>query len=214
VIAKGDFNGDGRLDLATANFNSADFTVSNFVTVLLNAGDGTLLRRHVYPVLTTPDSSVGDPQSIGTADLNGDHRPDLVTANSERHVSLLLNGGAATFYTTIDVGAFKCGDVFESDRALALGDLNGDGRADITVASDTGLCVTLAKPGLCNVQEVRGLTLSRARALLARAHCRVGSVGHTHSLLYRRGQVSGERPGFGRALPAGAKVDLVVSLGR
>jgi FG-GAP repeat len=129
-------------------------------------------------------------------------------------VSLLLNGGAATFRTTIDVGAYKCGDVDRSDRALALGDLNGDGRADIAVASDTGLCVTLAKPGLCNVQEVRGLKPSQARALLARAHCRVGSVRHAHSLLYRSRRVSVERPGFGRALPAGAKVDLVVSLGR
>jgi hypothetical protein len=205
-VALGDLNGDGRLDVAAANADTG-------VTVLLNTGDGTLLGRRVYPVLATPDSDAG-PQSIAVADLNGDHRPDLVTANSDRHVSLLLNGGGGTFHTTIDVGANKCGDVFESDRALALGDLNGDGRADITVASDTGLCVTLAKPGLCNVQEVRGLKLSQARALLARAHCRVGSVGHAHSLLYRRGQVSDERPGFGRALPAGAKVDLVVSLGR
>jgi FG-GAP repeat len=129
-------------------------------------------------------------------------------------VSLLLNGGAGIFHTAIDVGAYKCGDVFDTDRALALGDLNGDGRADITVASDTGLCVTLAKPGLCDVQEVRGLRLPHASALLARAHCRVGSVRHARSLLFERGQVSAERPGFGRALRAGGKVDLVVSLGR
>jgi beta-lactam-binding protein with PASTA domain len=74
--------------------------------------------------------------------------------------------------------------------------------------------VTLAKPGLCNVQEVRRLRLRQARALLTRAHCRVAAIRHAHTLGYQKGQVSAERPGFGRALPAGAKVDLVVSLGR
>ena len=145
-VALGDLNGDGKLDIAVASADSG-------VSILINAGDGTLLRRHVYRVLATLYSDVGDPRSIAIADLNGDHKPDLVTANFDRHVSLLLNGGAGTFRSTIDVGAYKCGDVFQSDRALALGDLNGDRRADITVASDTGLCVTLAKPGLCNVQS-------------------------------------------------------------
>ena len=206
-VALGDLNGDGKLDVAVA-------TAGSGVLIFLNAGDGTLLRGRAYRLLTTLYSDIGDPRSIAVADLNGDHRPDLVTANFDRHVSLLLNGGAGTFHATIDVGAYKCGDVFESDRALALGDLNGDGRADITVASDTGLCVTLAKPGLCNVQEVRTLRLRNARALLARAHCRVGAIRHARALGYDKGQVSAERPGFGRALPAGAKVDLVVSLGR
>ncbi len=206
-VALADLNGDGKPDVAAATGGSA-------ASVLLNAGDGTLLRRHGYRVLTTYYSDVGDPRSIAVADLNGDHRPDLVTANFDRHVSVLLNGGGGTFRSTIDVGAYKCGEVFFSDRALALGDLNGDGRADITVASDTGLCVTLAKPGLCNVQEVRAMRLRQARALLARAHCRVGVIRYAHSPGYDKGRVSAERPGFGRALRAGAKVSLVVSLGR
>jgi hypothetical protein len=206
-VALGDLNGDGKLDVAVtgANYGSG-------VAVLLNRGDGSLQARRVYPVLKTPDGP-GGPQSIAIADLNGDGKADLVTANSDHHVSLLLNDGTAAFHRSIDLGTGKCDTVFESDHGLAAGDLNGDGRADFAVAADS-LCVSLAKPGLCNVQELQGLKLANARTLLARAHCRVGAIRRAHAAETRRGLVSAQRPGFGKVLPAGAKVDLVVSLGR
>jgi hypothetical protein len=204
-VALGDLNGDRKVDVATANERG--------VSVLLNAGEGTLQRRRAYDVRGTYNSAA-DPQSIAIADLNGDHRADLATANSDRRVSLLLNDGAGKFHATIDVGAGKCGEVYQNDRWLAAGDLNGDGRVDLAVASRGGLCVALAKPGLCNVQDVEGLKVREARALLARAHCRVGKIRRARSLLFKRGEVSGQRPGFGRALRAGAKVNLVVSRGR
>jgi hypothetical protein len=205
-VALGDLNGDGKVDVATANGGPG-------VSVLLNAGDGTLRRRRIYEVLHPANMYGGVPQSITIADLNGDHRADLATANFDRHVSVLLNDGAGAFNTTIDVGTGSCREVFEADRGIAAGDLNGDGRADLAVASTGGVCVSLARPGLCNVQDVVGLKLPEARKLLARAHCRVGRVRRKRSELFRKGQISAERPGFGRALRAGAKVGLIVSLG-
>jgi hypothetical protein len=206
-VALGDLNGDGRLDVATANGLDGPG-----VSVLLNAGDGTLQRRRVYEVLH-PANEGAAPQSIAITDVNGDHRADLATANLDEHVSLLLNDGAGVFRTTIDLGTGSCREVY-NDRGIATDDLNGDGRADLVIASTGGVCVSLAKPGLCNVQDVVGLRLPEARKLLARAHCRVGKIRRKRSTLYGKRQVSAERPGFGRALRAGARVDLVVSLGR
>src|SRR5205814_2007980 len=78
-VAVGDFNGDGHLDLTTANTNSND------LSVLL--GDGT---GNFGPASFT---SVGSsPVWVAVGDFNGSGSPDLVTANSTSGtVSVLLN---------------------------------------------------------------------------------------------------------------------------
>jgi Ca2+-binding RTX toxin-like protein len=65
---------------------------------------------------------------------------------------------------------------------------------------------------LCIVPRLRGRTLTRAKVLLARAHCSVGKVTRVRSRA-RRGVVLGQRPGAGLHRPRGAKVALRVSRG-
>jgi VCBS repeat protein/FG-GAP repeat protein len=65
-----DLNGDGIVDLAVGNVG--DSTVS----VLLGRGDGTF-----GPKLDAPTGSTATNNTIAVADMNGDGRPDLVTAN-------------------------------------------------------------------------------------------------------------------------------------
>lgn len=81
-VVAGDLNGDGKLDLATADY------FANKVSVLLNKGDGSFRRRSDYP-------TGAHPYAVSTRDLNGDGKPDLVTANGgelpDRTVSILLN---------------------------------------------------------------------------------------------------------------------------
>ena len=81
----GDFNGDGRTDLAIANSGSSD------VSVLLGNGDGTFQPQVTYAVGI-------DPYALVAGDFNGDGRPDLAVANSgSNDVSVLLGNGDGTF---------------------------------------------------------------------------------------------------------------------
>src|SRR5438874_3113235 len=84
-VAMGDFNGDGKPDLAVANFDS------NTVSVLLGNGDGTFRAP-----LTV---GVGNgPTSVAVGDFNGDGKLDLAVADfNSNTVSALLGNGAGTF---------------------------------------------------------------------------------------------------------------------
>jgi uncharacterized repeat protein (TIGR01451 family) len=82
AITSGDFNGDGKPDIASA---PTIFQGSGLVHVLLGKGDGT------FPSIFTIDSGSG-PNSIFAVDLNGDHLPDLVLTNpNDNTVTVMLN---------------------------------------------------------------------------------------------------------------------------
>jgi hypothetical protein len=122
-----DINGDGIPDVVVANLGG------DTVSVLL----GTISPGAATPVFALRQSfgtGVG-PRASTVADLNGDGKPDLITANEiDNTVSVLLNttaAGAATasFGTRQDfgTGAFP----FSVEAA----DLNGDGKPDLVVAN-------------------------------------------------------------------------------
>lgn len=111
----GDFNRDGKLDLATTN--SSDNTVS----VLLGNGDGTFQPATAYPVGTGPTA-------LAAADFNGDGNLDLVTNNnSDNTVSVLLGNGDGTFQTHVDYATAT------QPQGVTVGDYNGDGKIDLAV---------------------------------------------------------------------------------
>ena len=116
-IVAGDFNGDGRTDLAVANFASGD------VSVLLGNGDGTFQNQVRYPV--------GSGRiAIVAGDFNGDGRTDLAVANgASGDVSVLLGNGDGTFQTQVRYA------VGTEPEALVAGDFNGDGCTDLAVAN-------------------------------------------------------------------------------
>jgi hypothetical protein len=93
AFAFGDFNGNGIIDLASAN-------ASGDVSVVLGRGDGTFQDQRRFDVGPYPVSLV-------MADLNADGRLDLATANASGDVSVLLGRGDGTFQ---DQHRFGVGD--------------------------------------------------------------------------------------------------------
>jgi hypothetical protein len=127
-VAVGDFNGDGRQDLAAANDGG------DTVSVLLGGG-GTFATKVDYATGSTP-------QSVAVGDFNGDGRQDLAATNANGDtVSVLLGSGGGTFATKVD---YATGDTPES---VAVGDFNGDGRQDLAAANDGGDTVSVLLGG-------------------------------------------------------------------
>jgi FG-GAP-like repeat/PASTA domain/FG-GAP repeat len=209
-VAIGDLNGDGKPDLATANARArAVFRpgqARGAVTVLTNAGNGRFPTRREY--LTRGHF----PISIAIGDLNGDGKPDLATGNDGMHtIGALLGSGHGSFRRRV---YFLSGP--SAPVSVAIHDLNGDGKPDLTAANDLAgsVSVLINEPGLCNVQFVKGKTLRVTRRRLEHGHCRLGEIGRAYSATVKKGSVISQKPRFGAVLPAGGKVNLVVSRGR
>ena len=125
--AVGDFNGDGKADLAVGV--SAGFG-NGSLAILLGNGDGTFQA----PVLWSVTGA--SPVSVAVADLNGDGKADIVTANFGNNeiqdygsLSVLLGNGDGTFQPAVKY------TVGSGPSSIVVGDFNWDGKADLAVAS-------------------------------------------------------------------------------
>ncbi|HSE18759.1 MAG TPA: VCBS repeat-containing protein [Pyrinomonadaceae bacterium] len=128
-VALGDVNLDGKLDLAVATHDSYG------VMLLLGDGTGRFTTAAVSPIVMR----AGDqPHTHGLAfaDLNHDHKLDLVTVNStDNDVSIALGDGRGGF-TRAPASPFAVGP---SPYPFAVGDVNGDDHLDIVAtATATG----------------------------------------------------------------------------
>lgn len=124
-VALGDFNGDGKLDVAAANYGSGN------TSVFLNIGAGKLGAG-------VNISTGTNGRAVVAADLNNDGIVDLgVASSSASTAGVLLGVGDGTFHTPIN---FVVGS---GARALSVGDFDGNGRPDLAVASYNTNNVTL-----------------------------------------------------------------------
>lgn len=116
-LTSGDFNGDGKPDLATTNLYDAT------VTVLLASGN-SFTKQPTIPVGLFPNYIVA-------RDLNGDGKLDLTVVNrGSDTVTILLGNGNGSFT--------KKGDYSVGNKSIgvAIGDFNSDGKLDLILPND------------------------------------------------------------------------------
>ena len=136
-VVTGDFNGDGKADIALAGADPAGIGAA--VTVWLGNGDGTFHSPTSYPLYPGSSTAVTF-LYLAAADVNGDGKTDLVAADGASHtLSVLLNARDGTFLAAanspLDLSApfsTSPGDQVLND--FQISDVNGDGIPDLLMS--------------------------------------------------------------------------------
>src|SRR5262245_37688118 len=139
ALVPGDFNGDGRLDLAV--FDGKADTWGNNVVMLLGHGDGSFspLNSSLHPLSSPAGAS---PLALGPGDFNGDGRHDLAVLDATadtwgNNVVMLAGQGDGSFSPLNNSLHPLTTPAGPSPVALVRGDFNGDGRQDLAVLDGT-----------------------------------------------------------------------------
>jgi hypothetical protein len=127
-VAVGDFNGDGKLDIAVVQQEGNDNSLTGRLTLLLGNGDGTFREGKTY---VTGNSG----STVAVGDLNGDGKLDLVVTSSVGTLVFLGDGD----------GTFKTSGVFYSGKeSVLLVDLNHDGKLDLAATNEIAGTISIS----------------------------------------------------------------------
>ncbi|WP_232628224.1 FG-GAP-like repeat-containing protein [Methylobacterium sp. Leaf118] len=124
-IAAADVNGDGNLDLVTANYGS------NSVSVLLGVRPKLASVTGNFSFTDATDFAAGlRPSSVAVGDFNKDGKLDIVATNLLSDTVTVLQGEGTGFFKTLGAAPASAGPV-----SVTAADVNGDGNLDLVIAA-------------------------------------------------------------------------------
>ena len=181
-LVAGDFNLDGKPDLAVAN------TASNTISIFLGDGNGFF----VPPIDFVTGSA---PEWISVVDLNADGRPDLLVANSRSNtVSVLINyteGSPLLVTSVVNAAALQGGAVAPGEVVTIFGSNLGPDQALGPVVSPSGfLSTALANAQVFFDDSPAPLLYASSGQLNAVVPFAVAGRDHTKVMIANSGQTS------------------------
>lgn len=136
VIQITDLDGDGKKDISVGN------TATAYVSVFRNVSS---IPGSINFATRVDVSTPSTPYGIAIADINGDSKPEIIASNySSNQVSVFQNNTtigtlSGTLFTRIDFATSI------SPYGIHAGDLDGDGKPEIVVSSQSELQYTIFK---------------------------------------------------------------------
>ncbi|MFY7964512.1 MAG: beta strand repeat-containing protein, partial [Chitinophagaceae bacterium] len=124
-----DLDGDYKPDLAVVNYNS------NSISVLRNVSSVGIIDVNSFET-HIEFNTIYSPNSIAIGDLDGDGKPELaVTSDYDYSIALLYNTSTTGSIDNYSFDASYQHLINYRSLKIAIGDLNGDGKADLAITA-------------------------------------------------------------------------------
>jgi hypothetical protein len=133
-MALADIDGDGKLDIVVCNELSGP--TNGTVTILQNFCTPGNIASNLFGAPVTFLTAIG-PSGVAVKDLDGDGKPDIVTANYDSStISVLRNIGSTGLITTNSFASAVHFVGASGTRNVAIADLDGDGKPDVVTVDE------------------------------------------------------------------------------